>query len=112
MKTIRWFKVSVILQVIFVISCIISVLSFKINLPNFMTIFTLLRSVLLFCWVLNPTGLLTLILGLVFYGSDKKNPENLRLIGKKWIWFILFFVIDLIIYFTSIISIVLITGGV
>ena len=49
-------------------------------------------------WIINPTGILTLVLGMSFYSSEKGNEDFKKIFGKKWIWFIVFFIIDTFLY--------------
>ena len=67
---------------------------------------------MLFGWIINPIGLITLIVGLILYFSEKSVPDNQIKIGFKWIWFVMFFIIDLLLYLTSAVLSVVFTGGV
>lgn len=112
MKTIKWLKISVILQVFYYFFCISSSLCFAINRYLDIHIFYSLGNILLFGWIINPIGLITLIVGLILYFSEKSVPDNQIKIGFKWIWFVMFFIIDLLLYLTSAILTIVFTGGV
>ena len=75
-------------------------------------IFFTLGNILLSGWIINPIGLITLIVGLILYVSEKRVPDNRTKIGCKWIWFVVFFIIDFLIYLTSAVLMVVLTGGV
>ena len=75
-------------------------------------IFFILGNILLSGWIINPIGLITLIVGLILYVSEKRVPDNRTKIGCKWIWFVVFFIIDFLIYLTSAVLMVVLTGGV
>ena len=75
-------------------------------------IFFILGNILLSGWIINPIGLITLIVGLIPYVSEKRVPDNRTKIGCKWIWFVVFFIIDFLIYLTSAVLMVVLTGGV
>jgi len=49
---------------------------------------------------------------LIIFFSEKGVEENRKIIGNKWIWFILFFVIDILLYLTAGVLTVAFTGGV
>lgn len=112
MKTIKWLKVSVILQAIFVFFCISSLLCFVVNRYMDIDIFFSLGNILLYGWIINPIGLIILIVGLILYFSEKRVPDKRTKIGRKWIWFVLFFIIDLLLYLISAVLTVVLIGGV
>ncbi len=112
MKTIKWLKTSIVLQSIFTFFCIASSLCFAINRYFDLSIFFTLGNILIYGWIINPIGLISVIVGLIFFFSEKGVEENRKAIGKKWIWFILFFVIDILLYLTAGVLTVAFTGGV
>ena len=112
MKTIKWLKISAILHVFYCFFCISSLLCYAINRYLDIHIFFYLGNILLFGWIINPIGLITLIVGLILYFSEKSVPDNQIKIGFKWIWFVMFFIIDLLLYLTSAVLTVVFTGGV
>ena len=112
MKTIKWLKTSIVLQSIFAFFCIASSLCFAINRFFDVKIFFTLGNILIYGWILNPIGLISVIVGLIIFFSEKGVEENNIIIGKKWIWFIAFFVIDVLLYLTAGVLTVAFTGGV
>lgn len=60
----------------------------------------------------NPIGWVYVIVGFILFFTEKDVTDNRKIIGKKWIWFILFFVIDIIPYLTVVTLTVILTGGV
>lgn len=111
-RTIKWLKISIILQVIFALFCISSLVCILVYKYSHTDIFLSLCILSMYGWIINPTGLITIIIGLTFFFIDKKDKESRITIGKKWIWFILFFVFDTLLYLVSIGEFVAITGGV
>ena len=111
MKTIKWLKISIILQSIYILSCIFSTVCFAINRYFGIYKFFSLGMLTTPGWMLNPTGILTIALGLSFYFSEKGNEDFKRIIGKKWIWFIVFFVIDTFLYLACGGMMAVLTGG-
>lgn len=111
-KTIKWLRISIILQVIFTSFCISSLICLLIHKYFNIDVFFSLGNVLIYGWIINPVGLITLITGLILFFIDKKDIKNSTVIGKKWIWFILFFIFDIILYLISGVLLVTITGGV
>ena len=112
MKTIKWLKISAVLQAFFVFFCLSSSVCFAINRYLDIPIFFSLGNFLIYGWIINPIGLITLVVGLILYFSEKSVIENRTKIGRKWIWFVLFFVFDLLLYLTSAVLTVVFTGGV
>ncbi|MBQ8538802.1 MAG: hypothetical protein IJ433_04045 [Ruminococcus sp.] len=112
MKTIKWLKTSIVLQSIFAFFCITSSLCFAINRYFDLSIFFTLGNTLVYGWLINPIGLISVVVGLILFFSEKSNNENRKIIGKKWILFIVFFVIDILLYFTAGVLLAAFTGGV
>ena len=107
MQTIKWLKISIILQIIYAFFCIASSLCFAINRYFDLDLFFSLGNILVSGWSINPIGLISVVVGLIIFLTEKD-----KIIGKKWIWFILFFIIDIILYLTSAVLTVVFTGGV
>ena len=112
MKTIKLLKISVVFQMFFVFSCIFPIVCFAINRYFGIHALVGIGEILSLCLVFNPTGLLTLVIGMSLYLYEKENQDFKKIIGRKWIWFILFFVMDTLLYLASGGMIVLLTGGV
>ena len=112
MKTIKWLKTSIVLQSIFAFFCIASSLCFAINRYFDLRIFFTLGNILIFGWIINPIGLISVVVGFILFFSEKNIEQNYKFIGKKWIWFIVFLVIDILLYLTAGVLTVAFTGGV
>lgn len=112
MRTTKWLKISIVLQIIFAFFCIASSLCFAINRYFDLRFFFSLGNILIYGWVINPIGLISVVVGSIFFFSEKGNDESRKIIGKKWIWFIVFFVIDILLYLTAGMLTVAFTGGV
>lgn len=112
MKTIKWLKTTIVLQSIFAFFCIASSLCFAINRYFDLRVFFSLGNILVYGWLINPIGLISVVVGFIFFFSEKGNNENRKIIGKKWIWFIVFFIIDILLYLTAGMLLVVFTGGV
>jgi len=112
MRTIKWLKTSIVLQSIFAFFCIASSVCFAFHRYFDLLVFFTLGNILIYGWIVNPIGLISVIAGLIIFFSEKDVEENRRIIGKKWIWFILLFVIDILLYLTAGVLTVAFTGGV
>lgn len=112
MKTIKWLKTTIVLQSIFAFFCIASSLCFAINRYFDLRVFFSLGNILVYGWLINPIGLISVVVGFIFFFFEKSNDENRKIIGKKWIWFIVFFIIDILLYLTAGMLLVVFTGGV
>ena len=112
MRTIKWLKTSIVLQSIFAFFCIASSLCFAINRYFDLRILFTLGNILIYGWIINPIGLISVVVGLMLFFSEKSNNEHRKIIGKKWIWFIVFLVIDILLYLIAGVLTVAFTGGV
>ena len=111
MKTIKWLKTSIVLQSILAFFCIASSVCFAINRYFDLRIFFTLGNVLIYGWIINPIGLISIVVGLILFFSEKDKDGNRKIIGKKWIWFIVFFVIDTFLYLACGGMMAVLTGG-
>ena len=112
MKTIKWLKISIVLQSIFAFFCVASSVCFAIHRYLNLNFFFELGNILNLGWLMNPLGLISIVVGLILFLSEKDDEENRKIIGKKWIWFIAFFGIDILLYLTTVVLLVALTGGV
>ena len=109
MKTLKWLKKSILLQTIYVFCCIASSLCFAPE-HYFKIYFCLGLGVLfMYGWCI---GLITVIRGFSIFFSEKKNERDRKIIGKKWLWFIVFFLADTLLFFFAGGLMVQFTGGV
>lgn len=112
MKTIKWLKISAVLQAVFAFFCFSSIACFALNRYLDIPALFSIGNLLVFGWILNPIGWVTLILGLVFYLLERRIPENRQRLGHKWIWFVVGFVVTTMLYLTTAVLTVTLTGGV
>jgi len=105
-KTKTWVKVVFILQAIYTFCCVSSILCSVAHLHFHSFILSSLLVILFYGWGLNPVGLIFL------FSSAKQSEENRKLIGKKSLWFIAFFLIDTALYLCAAFLFVEATGGV
>ena len=111
MKTIKWLKISIILQSIYAFFCVFSTVCFVINRYYGIRKFFDLGILTTPFWIINPIGIVTIVLGLTYYFTERNKEDAKKIIGKKWIWFIVFFIIDTLLYFTCGGLMVVLTGG-
>ena len=112
MKTMKWLKIAAFLQAVFVFCCVFSNICFALYRWLDMRPFFGIASVLLYGWMVNPTGPVTLIVGMKRFLSERPDPEYREQIGKKWLWFPVWFVFDLLLWVVSSVVMVALTGGV
>lgn len=112
MKTLRMLKITSILNGIFCFYCIVSNVCFAIY--KYYDIYTAfgIGIILLYGWMLNPVGIITFIRGLAIYKEERKIPEAKRIIGLKWIWIFIWFIITVVFWFLGGVIFVYFTGGV
>ncbi len=112
MKTLKWLKLSFIWQAIYVVFCVASITCFEIYHVNDQRLLFNIGMLLILGWFANPVGIVTPIVGMTNYFIEKKNTENKAIIGWKWIWFIMLFLFDTLLYMLAGARFVNITGGV
>ena len=95
MKAVKWLKASIVLQSVFAFFCMASSCCFAIHRYFDLDVFFSLGNILVYGWIVNPIGFISVVVGLILFFSEKGVAENRQIIGKKWIWFILFFVVDI-----------------
>ena len=112
MKTMKWLEIAAILQAVFIFFCVSSNVCFALYRWLDMRIFFNMATIALYGWMVNPVGPVTLIVGLKRFLSERSNPEYREQIGKKWLWFPVWFVFDLLLWVVSSVVMVALTGGV
>lgn len=110
MKTIKFLKRSVILHTIYCVVCAISLACFYFDHHTIGTLHSI-GILLSYLWVINPMGIICLIIGLSKFFKERKDEEARKIIGKKWLIFILMFVAVTCVYFVSACTLVGIIGG-
>ena len=103
MKTLRFLKISALIQFLYAIYCAASLILLYVN--------TGLGIISSYLWLFNPIGPVCLAKGLSVYGKEKKIPEEKELIGKKWILIILMFIFTFAVWLISGCLMAEITGG-
>ena len=109
MKTIKWLKKSIILQIIYFFCCFASSLCFALS-HYFKIDFCLGLGILfMYGWCI---GLITVIRGFSLFFSERKNERDRKIIGKRWLWFLAFFLVDTLLFWVAGGLMVHFTGGV
>ena len=109
MKTIKWLKKSIILQIIYVFCCFASTLCFALLHHFEIYGFLGLGVLFMYGWCI---GLITVIRGFSLFFSERKNERDRKIIGKRWLWFLAFFLVDTLLFLIAGVLMVHFTGGV
>ena len=111
MKFIQRFGFPGVLQILFVFCCISSTVCFAVSGFTDVGFLFTVGNVLIFGWILNPTGAIMLVLGIgkMLKKDGADNQSNSRNQGS---WYLLFAVVDLLLYIAAAILTVVFTGGV
>ena len=112
MKTLKALKITSILNGIYCFFCIASTVCFAINhfynLWNFFSI----GIILVYGWMINPVGIVSFIVCLTLFLTERKNFEAKQAIGKKWIWIFIWPIVTTVFYIGAGVLMVVLTGGV
>lgn len=112
MKTVKLLKITSVLQLIFCIFCISSTLCFAISRYYHSVLFFSIGIILTHIWIINPVAIISFLVCLVLFLNERKQPEAMKIIGKKWIWIFVWPVITTFLYITAGALAVAFTGGV
>ena len=112
MKTLKAIKITTILNSIFCFFCIASSVCFAISYFFDLRVFFDIANILVYGWIINPVGIISFVICLVFFLIEHKDSEAKQAIGKKWVWIFIWPVITIVFYLTAAVLIVVFTGGV
>ena len=112
MKTIKALKITSALQIIFCLFCIAATICFGICRYADSSQAFQIANILTYGWIVNPIGPVSFIICGAFFLIERKQPEHRQLIGKNWVWIIVWPVITTVFYFAASILMVAFTGGV
>lgn len=108
MKRQKTLKRITIFQILYCTCCVLSCILFLIHDHTENYRLHELGMLFMFGWIINPIGPITLIVGLL----DHIPTHEAKEVSPKWIWFILWPVIDTILWIVSGGIMVKVTGGV
>ena len=112
MKTLKWLRVSIALQIVFCISCIVGTICMILLAHYPYNILSFIACILFPLWELNPSAWIILFYGLTLFLIERKDPEKRKQIGKRWLWFIVFFLFDTVMWLCAGYLLVTYMGGV
>ena len=98
MKTLKALKITSILNGIFCFSCVASTVCFAILRYFDIRAFFSVGMILTCGWIINPVGIVSFVVCLSIFLSERKNEEAKQVIGKKWIWIFVWPIITTILY--------------
>ena len=112
MKTLKALKIASILNSIFCLSCIISIICLAINHYYKTNLLSLIGAIFVYGWMVNPIPLILCIRCFKLYLTERKNEKSKQTIGRKWIWIFIWPVITTAFFVLGCGLFVVITGGV
>ena len=112
MKTLRALKIASILNSIFCLSCVISIICFAVNHYYQTNLLSLIGVLFVYGWMVNPIPLISCVLSFKFYLTERKSEMARQIIGQKWIWIFIWPVITTAFWVIGGGLFVEITGGV
>ena len=112
MKTLKALKITSILNGIFCFFCIASTVCFAITRYYDSNLFFNIGNILIFGWIINPVGIVSFVVCLSLFLSERKNQEAKEVLGRKWVWIFIWLMITTILYLTAGGLTVAFTGGV
>ena len=112
MKTLKALKITSILNGVFCFFCTSSTVCFAINRYYDIRAFFSVGMFLTYSWIINPVGIVSFVVCLSLFLSERKNQEAKQIIGKKFIWIFVWPAITTVFYFIAMGFLVETTGGV
>ena len=112
MKTLKALKITSIFNGIFCFFCIASTVCFAINRYFDIRAFFSVGMFLTYGWIINPIGIVSFIICLILFLTERKSPEAKQVIGMKCIWFFIWPIVTTVFYITAGGLMVVLTGGV
>ena len=112
MKKLKALKITSILNGIFCFCCIASIVFYALN--HYYDIYTFfgLGVLLSYGWIINPVGIVSFVLCLSLFLSERKKQEAKQVIGRKWIWIFVWPIITTVFFIISGLLFIKYTGGV
>ncbi len=112
MKTLKVLRITSILNGILCLFCVASIVCFAIN--HFFDIRSLfsIGIILSYGWIINPVGIVSFVVCLSLFLTERKSQEAKQVIGKAWIWIFVWPVITTVVYLIAGVLLVRITGGI
>ena len=112
MKTLKALKITSILNGIFCFFCIASTVCFAITRYYDSNLFFSIGNILIYGWIINPVGIVSFVVCLSLFLSERKKQEAKGVLGRKWVWIFIWPIITTIIYLTAGGLTVAFTGGI
>ena len=112
MKTLKALKITSILNGIYCFFCIIFAICLIINQYYHTDAIVAIGVIATFGWMLNPTPIISFIICLIFFLTERHSTEAKQTIGKKYIWIFIWPIITTLFYFIAMGFLIEFTGGV
>ena len=112
MKTLKALKITSILNGIFCLSCIISIICCAVNHFYKTNLLSFIGAIFVYGWMVNPIPLISCIQCFTLFLTERKNEIARQTIGQKWIWIFIWPVITTSFWVFGGGLFVVITGGV
>ena len=112
LKTLKALKNVTIFNCIFCISWLVSIICLYVYNRYDVRVFLDIGVLSVYGWMVNPLGLIFCYRALKAYLSERKDPAYKQMIGKRWIWILIWPVITTVIWVIGGGLFVLFTGGV
>lgn len=112
MKTLKALKITSIFQIIYCLYCFVPILFLAIGDNTGVFTYTSI-GILLFCFtVINPTVIACFCINISKFLAERREPEQKKIIGIKWIWIFVWPVVTTICFTISGLLFIKYTGGV
>lgn len=112
MKTLKALKVTSILNGIFCFFCVASTVCFAINRFFDIRAFFSIGNILIYSWIINPIGIVSFIICLSLFLTERKKQEAKKAMEKKWILMFAWPIITTLLYLIAGGLTVAFTGGI
>ena len=110
MKTLKWLKITAVVQGIYALTCAVS-LGLIACADSVDDLIFRIGETVFFTGELLPIAPVLLFLTMFAYLRERGVPAQKELIGRKWLWMFLQFVVTIFILLVSLVIFVALTGG-
>ena len=112
MQTIKALKAAAVWSCVFCASCILSTVCFAVDECYDVKVLFVIGVITVYGWMVNPFAIISCFRSLKIYLAERKKPDCKQMIGRKWVWIIVFPIITTVFWLLGGLLFIKFTGGV